>query len=163
MSDENEVGHAINPMSSVVSDVKNARRNSGAVAGEVREFLAQMQGRSPQEMLGMIAQSSLIKCTIQAVFVMLAVLVVFTIIPYGLEKLRGGDAAKAKAAPEVAQPVVVPEKPATAASVDAAPATENSDEPDDLLDKLGVGETKVAPAKENPLDGGADDLFKDLQ
>ena len=80
MSDEEEFGHAVNPMSSISRDVRNARVNSGAVAGEVREFLAQMQGKSPQEMLGMVAQSSLIKCTVQAVGVMLALMVVFTVI-----------------------------------------------------------------------------------
>jgi flagellar biosynthesis/type III secretory pathway M-ring protein FliF/YscJ len=162
MSNENE--HAVNPMSSVSRDLKNARVNSTSVAVEVREFLAQMQGKSPQEMLGMIAQSSLIKCTVQAVGVMVAILVIFTIIPFGLTKMGGASGkASAQAAPageQSADPKTASDEPKAES---AATEPETLKEKDDLLDKLGVGETKVAPAKENPLDGGGDDLFKDLE
>jgi flagellar biosynthesis/type III secretory pathway M-ring protein FliF/YscJ len=166
MSDEEEFGHAVNPMSSISRDVRNARVNSGAVAGEVREFLAQMQGKSPQEMLGMVAQSSLIKCTVQAVGVMLALMVVFTVIPFGLAKISGEGASKAKAEEAKASPPPA-EKEKPESGTEASPGTDPDEdlpgEKDDLLDKLGVGETKVAPPKENPLESSADDLFKDLQ
>ena len=164
MSDEEEFGHAVNPMSSISRDVRNARVNSGAVAGEVREFLAQMQGKSPQEMLGMVAQSSLIKCTVQAIVVMLAFLVVFTVVPFGLGKIGGEAKVKAEGA-KASPPPVEKEKPESGAEATAGsdPDVDLPAEKDDLLDKLGVGETKVAPPKENPLESSADDLFKDLQ
>ncbi|MFP6903856.1 MAG: hypothetical protein VCG02_01470, partial [Verrucomicrobiota bacterium] len=67
----------------------------------------------------------------------------------------------AKASPPPAEK----EKPES--GTEASPGTDPGEDPpgekDDLLDKLGVGETKVAPPKENPLESSADDLFKDLQ
>ena len=49
----------VQPMASLGRDFKNLSRNVSATAGELREFLTQMKGKGPKEMLGLVAQSTL--------------------------------------------------------------------------------------------------------
>jgi hypothetical protein len=146
-------------------DVRQASEGVSASTAELRQFLHDMRGRSPKEMLGMVAQSGLMKATTAAAIGFVVVLVVFTLVPFGWAKLfppgeqttaakadddkktadQKADAAKAEAA-----------KPPTAEQTAAKKAG------DDLINKLGIGEQKPADPKTNPLDSKADDLLKGL-
>ena len=55
MSEENKV----TPMASPKEDLKRISKNSEAVVGELREFLSTLKGKSPKEMMGSVADSSL--------------------------------------------------------------------------------------------------------
>ena len=145
------------PTVSIASDLKKIRRNTAASSQEIREFLAQMRGKSPQEMLGMLASSNLVKCTTQAGIGWLVLLVVFTLGPW-LWSLVNPPAAKVLP-PPVAPVVSAPAPAAEPKSVEpAAPATSTK-----AADKLGIGETKEAPPSQNPLEKATDDLLKDLK
>lgn len=141
------------PTVSIASDLKKIRRNTAASSQEIREFLAQMRGKSPQEMLGMLASSSLVKCTLQAGIGWLIVIAVFTLGPW-LWSLVNPVVAKAPPAPPIAAAVV----PAAADPKPAEPGPSVK-----AAEKLGVGETKEAPPSQNPLEKATDDLLKDLK
>ena len=51
------------PGTKVMRDFKQIQESGGASVTELREFLHTMKGKSPQEMLGTIAQSDLIRST----------------------------------------------------------------------------------------------------
>ena len=153
----NETENAVSgtgPMSSVTRDVQGVRNNSAATAKELRSFLLQMKGRSPAEMLGMVAQSSLFKSLITATVLMALLMVVCTIIPFGMAKLQGGATDEAVVVDEVAGPVVPP--PAEIAPVEQVKETS-------VEEALGIGDALDAPVDANPLENSADDLFKDLE
>lgn len=146
------------PTVSIASDLKKIRRNTAASSQEIREFLAQMRGKSPQEMLGMLASSSLVKCTTQAGLVWLIFIVVFTLGPWIWSSMN-------PPAPKVAPPSAATTAPAAAAAA-PAPAELKASEPTPsakVTEKLGIGETKEAPANQNPLEKASDDLLKDLK
>ena len=158
-------------MSSVVRDVKNVAANGGASVDELREFLSQLKGKNPAEMLGTIAQSHLVRCTVQATVLIAAAILLLTAAPFAWGKVKEARAAATAAAAIQAQ---APDAGAEAKPDDTAPpgatnaagqATGDGDPPkvDDLLDTLNIGETKTAPLDINPLDAGNDDLFDELK
>lgn len=136
-------------------------------AAEVREFLQHVKEKDPQEILGADKQSSLGVAMLQATVLTVVIMVAWTAGSYLWSQVAaasGKPAAVKTAEPEgkaePAEPVKAPTTAATAAPApDKGKTTTVSKE---TADKLGVNDTKVAPAKVNPLDKSADDLFKDL-
>jgi hypothetical protein len=144
------------PTVSLAGDLKKIRRNTAASSHEIREFLAQMRGKSPQEMLGMLASSNLVKCTTQAGIGWLALIVVFTLGPWIWGKINPETPKVMPPAPPAAATV-----PAVAAQAEPKPAEPTP--PAKAAEKLGIGETKEAPANQNPLEKASDDLLKELK
>jgi len=147
-------------------DVRRLRDNGGATVAELREFLQEMRGRSPQEMLGVIAQSDLVRSTLVAAIGAVVLLVVLTVVPFAWGKAFPAEQS-AKAPPAAQAPAQTPDKPAATtdqpAAADAKPGDDQPEaKPDDLLDKLGIGEQKTAAPDVNPLESKADDLLKGL-
>lgn len=142
-----------------------------ATAAEVNEFLQRLKGKNPQEVLGIAAESGLVRAVIQATVGTLVLLVVFTVVPYTLSKQAP---AKKAAAPAKVEPAEQAAKPANAAPtpapaspaapVAAVPGAEPQQPPvsEKALEKLGTTETKQSSPKVNPLEKSADDLLKDL-
>lgn len=156
------------PMSSVGRDVRAVQANSAATARELRDFLSQMKGKSPKEMLGVVAQSNLFKSAISATVFMVAVILVFTVIPFGLNQWSGNEQDQAAvAAPDEPQTVeestlrlnenTIGEKEVLPPGNDIVPSEAS------LEDRLGIGDALDAPADINPLENAGDDLFKDLE
>ena len=143
------------PMASVSRDIRNLKRNSSATAGELRGFMREMRGKSPAEMLGAIAQSTLIRSLVVSTVSIFALILALTAGPYFLadEIAPGaeGDATKEVGeAPEVAAPN--PVQP-----VAPTPTTPGTGVPE----VLGVGgEKKGKPTEVNPFENN-DDPLKD--
>ncbi|MFP6900158.1 MAG: hypothetical protein VCA36_04400, partial [Opitutales bacterium] len=76
----------LNPMMSPKRDLERMGKNSQAVVGELREFLATLKGKSPKEMMGSVAESNLIQSTLIATGIIFVLLVTLTAIPYALKK-----------------------------------------------------------------------------
>lgn len=157
-------------MASPARDVRKLKQNSAAAAGELKEFLGRIQGKSPKEMMGVVASSGLFQGLIQATIAMGVLVLVLTVAPYAWGQIfKGsgeGPAAVESAGAPAAEPAEgsTPETPAADPNV-AVPPDEmpaNIGDPAKVIDKLGVGETKEAPANVNPLEGAADDLLKGL-
>ena len=156
------------PMSSVQRDVKRVKENSAATLDELRHFMAEMRGKSPAEMLGMVAQSHLVKGIFTATILMTMLIGTLTVVPYALGKMQA-DSGVIEQKPKVETPTrpenSAPEKPQKSTEPATATTTDPEAPPkaDDVLEKLGVGETLNAPTGVNPLEDRDDDLFKDFE
>lgn len=149
------------PMANAKSDLRKLSRNASASAVELREFLAQMRGKSPREMLGTVATSNLGKSLLQAVGGVVGAIILFTLIPFAFNKTAPSD--KPAASPQE----LVPSSPAAASaskqSTPAEPPLDPDAKPGKALDKLGIGESREAPLSVNPLEDSSDDILKDLK
>tara|TARA_B100001971_G_C18135700_1_gene507468 strand:- start:284 stop:958 length:675 start_codon:yes stop_codon:yes gene_type:complete len=75
-------GAGVQPLASVSRDFKNIKRNSSATVDELRAFMREMRGKTPREMLGSVAQSSLILSALVSSGIILVLLVILTVAPY---------------------------------------------------------------------------------
>lgn len=140
------------PIASPRNELRNLRNNSQATIEELKSFLREMKGRSPQEMLGMVAGNRLFRATIQSCVLVFLVLLVFTAIPYVMREAPKAPVVKesvASPAHEKAAEPVVPNDP---------PAPNPK-----AIETLGVGEEKKAPADVNPLDSDTKDFLDELE
>ena len=137
------------PLASTRAELRNLRNHSQATVAELKAVLRELKGRSPQEMLGMVAGNQLFRATVHALILITAVLLVFTIIPY-LTREAPTAAQAPIPAPAEAAPASPPVEPAVPA------------EPDPLA-PLGIGEEKPAPRDVNPLDTGTGSFLDELE
>ena len=155
------------PMASTKSDLRNLRDNSSATVAELKAFLKQLQGKSPQEMLGIVAGSQLIRAIGVATVLVLVAGLIFTAIPYarGAGKEKENAAQQNPEGPTAAEPAIP--KPTPAAPTPNNPAPNTPANPltptTPNLSNLGVTEEKKAPPNENPLESKEDDFLKGLE
>jgi hypothetical protein len=80
-----------NPKQRAASDARGHERsgsfarvatNSAATMEELRDFLGQMKGRNPQEVLGLVAESGLAKGVLTAAAWTVVLIAIFTVGPY---------------------------------------------------------------------------------
>lgn len=145
------------PVAGIAKDLRRIKTDGAASAAELRQFIGQLHGRSPQEVMGVVAQSNLFRSIVLAAAGCAVLLVVLTVIPYALR-----DAAPAVAAPETA----AAEPAAAPAGDDAAtPATEATSEPGSQPDlqraaeAMGIGEAADPDSDTKPLDDKLDKLL----
>lgn len=144
------------------TDIRALKDNSTAAVAELREFLGELQGRSPQEVIGIVSQTGLFRGITAATVGTLVVLVVFTIGPYALYggPSSGPDAESGELA------AASDDEPAPDDSPDVQSAAEtnadtNSAKPDleRAADAMGISEATDANPNENPLDSKLDKLL----
>ena len=135
------------PMSSVGRDVKNLKANTSTTTAEVRSFLKEMQGKSPREMLGVIAQSSLFTSLLHSTAIICALLFGFTGLVIALEDEQVPGATKA------AQPNIETEaKEKDNAKTLESEKDDNRTSEEKAAEKMGVDKTKKGQPKEvNPF------------
>ena len=141
-------------LASTRADFRELRTNSGATVQELRDFLKELKGRSPQEMLGVVSSSQLFRATLLSCLLVALTILALTAGPYflGDEKANGKTAAAAPA------PVTTPAEPTP------APAPEPQTQPADKAPgTLGINEQLTAPPNSNPLEEEKDDFLKDLE
>ena len=138
-------------MASTKADLRVLKSNSTATVQELQEFLRELRGKSPQEMLGVVASSQLIRATILSVVLVTAAIFALTAIPYFF-----GD----EPAPE---PIATVTPAAAAAVAPVAAAKVASDETPGPLSPLGVNESLPAAPNSNPLEDKAENFLQDLE
>ena len=151
-------------------DVKRLQTDGAASVEELREFLGQLKGKSPQEMLGIVAESGLAKGMLTATIGTVAVLFVFTIGPWAYGELAGEPAQQRAIAKPITAQDPAPNTPIDPASQAAAAAVGDpgsqspSAVPGSQLDlgaatkALGIGQTKSGePNLDSLLDKKLDD------
>ena len=144
-------------LASTRADLRELKYNSSATVRELREFLRELKGRSPQEMLGLVSASSLFRSIVLSTALVAGGILLFTVIPYFFlenETQPPAEEASADTTPAAPEPTDQPPAETTA----SAPA-----EPADPLSPLGVGQELSAPPNENPLENKGDDFLKDLE
>ena len=139
------------PLASTRAELRNLRNNSQATVAELKAFLRELKGRSPQEMLGMVASNQLFRATIHALVLIAVLLLVFTAIPYFTR-----EAPTPVVAP-TATPATPLEAPAETPVEPAIPAES------DPLESLGIGEEKQAPPNLNPLESDTRSFLDELE
>lgn len=138
-------------MASTKADLRELRDNSRATVGEIQAFLRELKGKSPQEMLGVVAASNLFRSIVLSTAIVAGSILLFTAIPYFMQGEEKPAPVTEKPSPPSA-PENAPEGP--------APAVEPAPDP---LSALGVGEELSAPPNINPLEDKCDDFLKDLE
>lgn len=160
--------HQNDYLTKAVGDAPRVRKEAAASATEIRQFINGLRGKSPQEMLGAIAQSSLVKATAQATVWTTVLIVGGTLLPYLLR-----SDAKAANQPAVAEskqndhPKADAAKPEKAESKTTT-ATSSSNEPSaDNVQKaakaMGLDDVKNTDPKKNPREKDLDSLLDDLK
>jgi hypothetical protein len=171
MADTREHMAETNPQpGSVVRDLKRLKSDGSASVAELRQFLQQMKGKSPQAMLGLVAKSGLARSTALATFLFAVVLVTLTVVPYALRdrtakpsetaasEKPAAESAGRKPAAEIPGP-----EPAAAAAATADDAGKTPPVSDRALEALGIGETKTADPKKNPLEDKLNNLLDGVE
>ena len=139
----------------VGGELKQLKTNGAASADELREFIGSLKGKSPQEVLGAVAQSGLTRGIVQATIGFVVVLITFSVVPYGYNKIwpstDGTTTAKttdddpsAEASAEAGETASLKQPVAAADDVPAGAG--------DVTDALGIGETKTSDPNANPLE-----------
>jgi len=161
----------------VARDLQRLTADGTATAAELREFLGQMRGRRPQEVLGLVAGSGLVKSMLVATLGCVVLLAGLTVIPYFLyhrgpkPAVKAADAKAAAAAPAEA---AAAKTPASTADADASPVPAAAAEtpaattapPEHVqraIKAMGMDETKVADPKKNPLEHSLDKLLDKVE
>ncbi len=148
----------------IARDFRRLKADGGATADELRDFIRCMRGKSPQQMLGILAQSGLVKSILVSAAGFVVVLSALTVVPY-LLKPDAAAAANSPSASKQEQNRSTPPQPAEtqAANPDSSAAT-NAQGPQSPDAKaaaaaLGIDETKQAPPDKNPLEKDLDNLL----
>jgi hypothetical protein len=146
-------GESRTSMASTKADLRELKANSSATVQELQQFLGELKGKSPPEMLGIVASSQLIRAIILSVILVIVAIFALTAIPYFFGN---------KESPDPEQPIVT--NPATPApEPKEANPTPNQIKPAEPLAPLGVNEKKAAPANVNPLEDDGGSFLKDLE
>lgn len=144
-------------LASTKADLRELKTNSSATVQELQQFLRELRGKSPQEMLGVVASSQLMRATILAFVLVTAVIFVLTAFPYFF-----GDEPAAEPEPESRPAVSATPVPVTPINEPQSRPLETQETPGPLA-PLGVNEKLPAAPNENPLEDKGEDFLKDLE
>ena len=137
----------IRPKTGMISGVKRLPTDAATTTSELRDFVRSLKGRSPQEVMGIVASNALTRAMISST-IMTAVLLAALTVPFAF-----GNSAKAKPPKPAAASNAEPEKTDTTSSKTAASSDTPSEEDIKKASKaMGLDETKTADPKKNPLD-----------
>lgn len=151
---------------SLSKDLQNIREHGGASMAELSEFVAKMKGRSPQEVMGLVAGSSLFQATAQATLMTTLFIAAFTVGPYFYYgPVKPPETAAKPAAPAATDTAKKPETPAAPAAGEQATAAATTPKTDaeKAAKAMGIDEVKPADAKKNPLEKNLDNLLDNLK
>ena len=158
------------PSGKIAGDFRRLKSDGAATVAELREFLGQMRGRNPKEVLGTVAESGLTRSILVATLGFAVLLAALTVVPYYLSD-RDGPAS----GPAGKQSAAGAQDPAQGGQPEAAggPALEpaGADKPsgaakpggEKVIDALGIGETKTAEPDKNPLENRLDHLLDKIE
>lgn len=143
--EERQVGSA-----GLAAEFRQLKEDGGASAAELQEFLGQLKGRSPEEVMGAVAQSGLVQSTLMATVGCAVLLLVFTAVPY---VFRDTSVAKKEPA-STSSDAATTNAAAIAETADVEETTTSSTEPDleRAANAMGISGAADADPNSNPLD-----------
>ena len=146
------VGAGVEPMASLPRDLKNLKGNSSATVDELRDFMKQMRGKSPADMLGAIAQSTLVRSLIVSTVSIVALLFTLTAASYFFSDEQDSKVPEKSAGQKVAESGEKEDSPKSPEKPVSVPVVN----PPEVL---GVGGEKTGKPKEvNPFENDNDPL-----
>ena len=146
-------GESRTSMASAKADLRELKANSSATVRELQLFLRELKGKSPPEMLGVVASSQLFRAIVLSFILVIVAIFALTAIPYFFGN---------KESPDPEQPIVTNQVTPAAEPKQANPNPKQI-KPAEPLAPLGVNEKKNAPANVNPLEDDGGSFLKDLE
>lgn len=140
-------------MASTKADFRELKTNSSATLQELQEFLRQLKGKSPQEMLGVVATSQLFRATILSLILVTGAIFGLTAFSYFF-----GEKPEPTTPSEPTPVAVVP----TPAPPVTKPKVTTREAPNPI-DPLGVNDQLSTAPNTNPLENKKEDFLKDLE
>ena len=152
------------PGAAIGRDLARLKTDGRATVAELREFVHNLRGRPPGEVLGLVTESGLIRATITATIGTVILLAIFTAGPYAWSKAFPTPVKSAATASGAAE-VSPGDKRSTQEPDDSqrSPQDEEADRGNAVLNKLGESETRTSDPRKNPLEELGDDLLKDIK
>ncbi len=140
---------------------RRLRTDAAASAEELRQFVTRMHGKSPQEVLGAVAESGLTRGIVISAIGALVILVAFTVGPYLVNRFSADTEPARARTPRRAADATEPNSTQAAAQQQPAEARPGPEEADleKATDAMGIGETETADPDKNPLDDRLDSLL----
>lgn len=131
----------------MLSDVKRLKTEASATTSELRDFIRGLKGRSPQEVMGIVAGNALTQAMVTSTIACVLLLAALSV-PFAF-----GSSSKNKSKPK---PAVAAEAEASKSEADTK-TTANGDTPSEgdlkrASKAMGLDETKTANPNKNPLD-----------
>jgi hypothetical protein len=171
MSDAREHQSETQPQTAgVMRDLKHLQSDGAATVAEIREFLGEMKGRRPQEMLGMVAKSGLTRSILLAIFLFAVVLIASTVVPYYWYGAPSGASAGASSNNAAATPAADDDQEAqpVEGATEKPPATDDGAAdgepgPDRAIEAMGIGETKTPEPGDNEMEDRLDKLLDGIE
>lgn len=140
------------------TDRNQLKGSTSASVAELREFMSEFKGRKPEEVMGHVAQSDLIRSIGMATGAIAALILVLTIVPYSLSS---GEPAGS----QVSRGQQQPSAPATEADKPQSSATETADNGAPDLERaseaMQLNTTEAADPDKNPLADKFEKLLED--
>jgi hypothetical protein len=145
-------------------DADRLKSDGAATVNELREFLGTLRGRSPQQMLGRVANSGLAQGIFLSTLAFIAIVAVLTVVPYLLQPNKLPDAAAGSPSADDPGATIGSATTRSATGVSAVPgksgsAADGSPDGERAVEALGIGETRTADPDENPMEDRLDDLL----
>ena len=148
-------------------DLHRLKKHGGMTLTEMREFIQQLHGRKPSEVLGIVSNNALIRAMAESLLYSGLLIVVLTVVPFlfaGAEESGSKDSPVAQVNNEATSPAATTDNPvagsaATATGADGSIRTEDAQK---AVKAMGLGETKTADPDKNPLDN-LDSLLDDAK
>ena len=132
----------------MMSDMKRLKAEASATTGELREFIRGLKGRSPQEVMGIMAGNSLTQAMLMATIGCVVMLAVLSL-PFAF-----GSSSKGK--PKPAETAGTEAGSSKSTAVDGKTSSNGDTPSEDNIKRaskaMGLDETKTADPKKNPLD-----------
>ena len=149
----------------IARDLHHLKKHGGMSLVELRDFVRQLHGRKPSEVMGIVSSSALIRAMLESTIILGILIAVLTIVPYMMaddnEKSTSTVAAANTASDEATPPAAtaVADPAATATGTDGSISAEDAQK---AVDVMGLGDTKTADPNKNPLDN-LDNLLDDVK
>lgn len=155
----------------IARDLSRLKSDGTATAAEIREFIGQMRGRSPQEMIGLVAASGLTRSMLLATFLFALLLAMLTVGPYVLWGRKADGSApvaeeknvEQENASESDQPAATDGPTEPAAPTPVVDTDDTGLDPERAIDAMGIGETRAADPEKNPLEDKLDNLLDGIE
>lgn len=132
-----------------MSDMKRLKTDASATTGELRAFIRGLKGRSPQEVMGIVAGNALTQGMVTATIGCVVMLAVLTV-PFAFGSAK--NKAKSKPVAASAESEVTKDDATSTKSATANGDTPSEEDLKRASKAMGLDETKSADPKKNPLD-----------
>lgn len=149
----------------IARDLHHLKKHGGMSLAELRDFVRQLHGRKPSEVMGIVSSSALIRAMLESTIFLGILIAVMTIVPFMMaddKEKPASTVAAATSGSSEATPSAVSATADPAATTTSTDGSISAEDAQKAVDVMGLGETKAADPNKNPLDN-LDNLLDDVK